>query len=365
MTAFVGMRLALAAQGDVGRFVLRGSANAAPVAGRDLGVPVVPGAGYDGQFYYRMALAPADLATHGHGVVIDDELRRARIGYPALAYVVALGQSAAVPYALVALNVLAVALTAWLGALLAVALGRPPLWGLLVAGYGGFVTSVARDLTEPTEIAFLAAAVLLLARRRPIWASLAMTAAALTRETALLLPAALALGALWRLARSRSRPSRTDLVWLLPVAGWAAWELVCTLAWGQLPITDEGRNSGRLFAAFFQAVGRWVSAPDRGRVLFLSEVVSLLLVVALAGVVGRRTAPGYLLVGLGLAALLVLSLSAGVWNDDPTESRTFADVHLLAAAALLSTPSSRARVIAAVATGVVWVVTAGLRVYQL
>jgi hypothetical protein len=365
MTAFAGMRVAIAAHGHVGALVLRGSVHTSQDPGQDPDVPVVPGVGYDGQFYYRMALAPADLAKHGHGVVIDDGLRRARIGYPALAYVVALGQARAIPYALLVLNVLAVALTAWLGALLAVTFGRSPLWGLLVAGYGGLVTSVARDLTEPTEIALLTAAVLLLARRRPLWASVAMTAAALTRETALLLPAALVLVAAWRLARSRSGPTKTDLVWLLPFAGWAAWEVVCKYAWGQLPITDEGRNSGTLFAASFHAVARWISAPDRGRVLFLVEVLSLLVVVVLAVVAARRTSPGHLLVGLGLAVFLMLSLSGQVWNDDPTESRTFAEVHLLGSAALLTTPTSRARALAAVATGIVWVLTAALRVYQL
>ena len=61
----------------------------------------------------------------------------------------------------------------------------------------------------------------------------------------------------------------------------------------------------------------------------------------------------------------MLSLSGKVWNDDPTESRTFADAHLLGAVALLTTASPRARLLAAVLTGAIWVLTVGLRVYQL
>ena len=43
--------------------------------------------------------------------------------------------------------------------------GRHALWGLLLAGYFGLATSVARDLTEPLAAAFLLAG--LLAYRRP------------------------------------------------------------------------------------------------------------------------------------------------------------------------------------------------------
>jgi len=365
MTLFVGARIAVAAHGDVGAFVLRGAAHSEPAAGQDPSVPVFPGAGYDGQFYYRMALAPADLAKHGHGIVIDDGFRRARIAYPALTYLAALGQPRAVPYVLVALNVVAVALSAWLGALLTMQLGRHPLWGLLVAGYGGLVTSVSRDLTEPTSFVLLAAALLLMARRRPAWAAAAMTGAALARETALLLPAALLLCATWGCARERRRPLRQDALWLVPVGGWTAWELVCKAAYGRLPITDERGRTGTPFAASYHALTRWISAPDRSRLIFLAEVLSVLVVVALAAAAGRRTCPPYLLVGLGLSLLLMLSLTAKVWNDDPTESRTFADAHLLGAATLLTVTSTRARLLAAAATGAVWVLTVALRVYQL
>jgi hypothetical protein len=362
---FVGARLADAAHGKPGAFVLRGSLSAEPAAGQDPRVPVLPGAGYDGQFYYRMALAPTDLATHSHGIVLDDRLRRARIGYPALTHLAALGRARAVPSALIAVNVVAVAVIAWLGALLAVSLGLDALWGLLLAGYGGLVTSVGRDLTEPVELALLTAALLLLVRRRPVAAAAAMTGAVLTRETALLLPAALLLCAAWGCVRDRRRPHRQELLWLVPVAGWAAWEVVCKLVYGQLPITDETGNTGAPFAAFGHAVVRWVSSPDRGRLVFLAEVVSLLVVVGLALVTARRSAPAYLLVGLALALVLVLSLSAGVWNDDPNETRTFADAHLLGAAALLTTTSSRARLVAAVLTGATWLLVVVLRVHQL
>jgi hypothetical protein len=363
--AFVAMRLVLAAHGDVGAFVLRGTASVDSSAHPTPGVPVLPGVGYDGQFYYRMALAPADLALHSHGIVIDDGLRRARIAYPALAYLTGLGQSPAIPYALLLINVLAVGLIGYLGAQLAMAFHRPALYGLLLAGYGGLVTSVARDLTEPMEIALLTASLLLLARRRPWGAAAAMSGAVLTRETALLLPVALAVAAAVQAIRHRKPLSLEDLCWLIPMGVWAGWEGVCKLAWGQFPVSDEARNSGRLFAAFSTAVTRWVQAPDRGRLIFLAEVTSLALIVGMALFTRRRTTPPSTLICLVLAVVLMLSLSRQVWNDDPTESRTFAEVHLLAVAALLSSTSRRALPMAALATAPIWLLTAVLRSYQL
>lgn len=311
------------------------------------------------------ALAPADLALHGHGIVIDDGLRRARIAYPALAYLTALGQSHAIPYALLLVNVLAVGLIGYLGAQLALAFHRPALYGLLLAGYGGLVTSVARDLTEPMEIALLTASLLLLARRRPWGAAAAMSGAVLTRETAMLLPAALALAAAVQVVRTRKPPGREQLCWLIPTGVWAAWETICKLAWGQFPVADEAKNSGRVFAAFSRAVTRWVQAPDRSRLIFLAEVASLAVVVGLALVAGRRTTPATTLICLVLAVVLMLSLSPQVWNDDPTESRTFAEVHLLAVAALLASTSRRVLPLAAAATAPIWLLTVLLRSYQL
>ena len=72
------------------------------------GVWVFPGSiGYDGQFYYRMALDPANLHKTAFGITMDAPYRFMRIGYSALAWALAAGQHAAVPYTLVAINVAA------------------------------------------------------------------------------------------------------------------------------------------------------------------------------------------------------------------------------------------------------------------
>ena len=84
------------------------------------GVFVLPrSTGYDGQFYYRLALDPANLHQTAFGITMDAPYRFMRIGYSALAWLVSLGQRTAVPYALAAINVAALGALGYLGGLLA------------------------------------------------------------------------------------------------------------------------------------------------------------------------------------------------------------------------------------------------------
>src|SRR6202008_2110594 len=98
------------------------------------GLAVFPGTGYDGQFYYRLALGPADLHRTAFGITMDAPYRLQRIGYPALGWLAALGRHAWVPAALVAVNVLALGAIGLAGGMLARDCGRHALWGLLFAG---------------------------------------------------------------------------------------------------------------------------------------------------------------------------------------------------------------------------------------
>ena len=75
--------------------------------------------GYDGQFYYRMALDPANLHKTAFGITMDAPYRFMRIGYSALAWALSAGQHAAVPYALVAINVAALGALGYLSGLIA------------------------------------------------------------------------------------------------------------------------------------------------------------------------------------------------------------------------------------------------------
>ena len=302
--------------------------------------------GYDGQFYYRMALSPDSFQRTMYGISIDSSYRFVRIGYPALAWLTSAGQHAAVPWTLAVINVLSLAAIAVLGGLFAQEAGRHALWGLLLASYFGLATSVARDLTEPLAAACLLAGLLVYRRGRPVLAAGLFAFAALTRETAVVAPVALGITRLVGIARRRIRPGRTDLAWVVPGVAFVAWEAVLKLVTGEFPIVqDGGKNAGAPFVAAFQAIGHnfsHLTAPIRsapGAVIIwdLEFLVLMLFAVAALSTLGKSAVPGYERLALVLYVLEIFSLSPTNW-DGYADLRSFVEVFLLATLVLFAAP---------------------------
>jgi hypothetical protein len=151
--------------------------------------------GYDGQFYYFLAVDPA----HGKDYMDGPGIIYSRIGYPMTARALSGGNPALVPYMMVLVNVLAA-----IGGTLALAFffrrhGLPPALALLYGFYPGLVLAVLRDLTEPLAFGLAAGALVLFdwhSKRRLFGAAALFGLAMLTRETVALFPAILALGLL-------------------------------------------------------------------------------------------------------------------------------------------------------------------------
>jgi hypothetical protein len=151
--------------------------------------------GYDGQFYYFLAVDP----VHGRDYMDAPGIIYSRIGYPMAARALSAGNPVLVPYMMVLVNVLAA-----IGGTLAVAFflkrhGLPPGLALLYGLYPGLVLSVLRDLTEPLAFALAAAALLVFdarSKRRLLASGALFGLAMLTRETVAVFPAILALALL-------------------------------------------------------------------------------------------------------------------------------------------------------------------------
>jgi hypothetical protein len=302
--------------------------------------------GYDGQFYYRLARNPANLSWSAYGIGMDAWYRFVRIGYSALAWLGAAGQVAAVPWAMVVINLLAVGAIAFLGGRLAQEAGRHALWGLLLAGYFGLATSVARDLTEPLAAACLLGAILAYRHRHWLTAAGLFAFAGLTRETALVAPFALAIVRLVAMARHRTRPGREDLVWLIPALFFVAWEVVLRLATGQIPIfQDSGKNAGAPFVAAFGAIGHNFGDVIRsipgapGAVIIWDLELLVLALFAVAALCSLRatTVPVYERVALVLYIIEIFCLSPTNW-DGYADLRSFVEVYLLATLILFAAP---------------------------
>src|SRR5256714_7810765 len=159
------------------------------------------GTGFDGQLYYYIALDPAKARYYIDSGEVG--LRYERILYPLTARALALGQPGLVPYAMLLINVLAVALgTLALGAWLR-RKGISPWFAAIFGFYPGLLISLQRDLTEPLAYSLVALAIYIFdfgGRRRLLWAGLAFALGALTRETTVVFPLVYALRFLpnWR-----------------------------------------------------------------------------------------------------------------------------------------------------------------------
>jgi len=182
------------------------------------GLLLVPAAGYDGQFYYRLALDPANWNATAFGITMDQSYRYTRIGYPLVAWLVSAGQHELVPAALVAVNLVAVAAMAVLGGQFARESGRHALWGLAFAAYFGLVISVGRDTAEPLAEACMLGGLLAYRRSKYVLTTGLFAFGAITRETILLAPAAIAVTRLAAMARRRTGPGLADLTWVVPAA---------------------------------------------------------------------------------------------------------------------------------------------------
>lgn len=355
-TLFVLARLLVVAKGDLSRFVMAGrdfvSSTAAPP-----GLHVFTGSGYDGQFYYRLALDPANLHKTAFGISLDAGFRIQRIGMSALAWLASGGRHALLPEALVAVNLAALVVLAWLGGVIAKQAGRHAAWGLLLAGYWGFLFSIGRDLPEVVASCFLVGGLVALRGNRPLAAGLLFSCAVLTLETTLDVVIAVGLVAVAQLVRRARRPGARDAAWILPGLAFVGWQLTGWVVTGTLPMrADTGDNLGTPVVDVVGAIGHYLAQlPSGGSLLWLGELFVLgVVTLSAAWSLFPSRVPVWEKTGWVIAVLVAISLSRGIWYGR-ADFRGFEDLYLLSAILLIG---SRHRLwLPAVLVGVAWVVT--------
>jgi hypothetical protein len=342
-------RLEVWANGNISKFILLGSGRTGFTHAQQLPPGVVisdPGeAGYDGQFYYRLALDPFNWAKTAFGITMDQSYRYTRIGYPILAWLFSGGQHEAVPFVLVAINLVCVAAMAFLGGMFARDSGRHALWGLAFAAYFGLVISVGRDTAEPLAEACMLGGLLAYRRSRWVLSACVFAAGAITRETILFAPAAIAVTRLVAMARRRARPGLADLTWVVPALAYGIVELaVHFVVKGEFPLLANGqRNLGVPFRALYEAL-----KYDFGHIniAHLSPIDINLLEYATLGVfiaagfavllvttapVHERLAFVFFVLELGL-------LSSQIWTSTFGDGRSLIEPYLMALILLFATP---------------------------
>jgi hypothetical protein len=326
--AFVGARLAIFA-GDPSGFVAAGGWTAQVADAPDTLV-VTPGTkGYDGQAYYRLARDPLTDEVTDHGITFGRPAYwQTRIGYPATAWLVAAGGRAPlVPGALLLVNLLAVLAIVLLASRLARELGRSAWWGAAPAAWAGYVVGVGQDLTEPLAGALLMGSLVAMRSGRHAVAALALTAAGLTRETALVLAVAVLLAACSR--RPDGRVAPPWWVGSVPLATYLGWRTWVHARWSDLVPDPPSDNPLRApFAAFGDYAGQALThlgSEWPNLVLLLPTLVAIVLG---GSALRHRDGPPH--ERLALAGFLVLLACLPVWDRGQAYLRWGCEPMLLA-----------------------------------
>jgi hypothetical protein len=177
--------------------------------------------GYDGQYYYRLALNPFTHKKTEFGIEIGSpRYRHQRILYPLLAWLFSFGQPPLVIYSLIFVNFTALITIGYLAGCYAKFVGRHALLGLAFSFFPGFLYTLSRDLVEITEACLILWGLVTLAQKRTFIASGLFSLAILAKETALLTAVSL-------ISQKKYR-----IVAFLPLAVYEAWQLFLNWWWG-------------------------------------------------------------------------------------------------------------------------------------
>jgi hypothetical protein len=286
-------------------------------------VRVMPGPGYDGQMYHLAAHDP--LLLRGFAGYMDlPRLRYRRILVPALAFLLAGGRRQAIDPAYVAVTLAFLFLGAWwLGRLLILA-GRNPWWAVLFVLVPAAAVSLDR-LTVDLSLAALAIGCALYAEIESdgrLYAALA--AAALSRETALVLVAACCL---FEAIRRRWLRAAAFATAALPALGWYLYVASRTpdihVDLWPLIVPFRGMAAAVPTPAPFDS---WIGAALKS--LDLLSIAGVLLGAVLAF---RRVPRTRMQIAVALWAAMALSFPYETWKDCCSIGRLLSPALLLLA----------------------------------
>jgi hypothetical protein len=317
--------------------------------------------GYDGEFYYRLALSPFDLQQTAFGIRFDNQpYRMQRIFYPLLVWAATFGHAEAVPVAMYLCNLMGLAAIAIFAKRLTARLRLAVQTPFAIMLWPGFLIALTHDTTEIVVIALLLGALDSYFARRLVSYCALGALATLTRETSVLVLGGVLcfemIQAIIRTARDTSRwhPVLICGFALIPLL---VWQTVLHLVWGHTRQAGVG-NLGRPFLGPFimlrdtlTGVKQFVQ-PNRPlldavvRTYVLESAGCLLVfcasVAARVPAVLRMARIGALAAGwLPVITLMSLLTANGPWVDRNAYFRAFTECYVVGCLVLGARPPPR------------------------
>lgn len=309
-------------------------------AGED--VLIQSDAGYDGQFFFYIASDPRLLDPDRTSFLDHPSYRYGRILYPLLAWLAAAGQTPALPWTLIVVNVIA-AVTGTAAAARLLLSMRVPAWtSIFFALSPPMVIGVAGDLSDPVMLALLAIGWMLHWQRRRTAAALALAMAALARETAAVSSIGFVIDAArrraWREAATYCGALALPGAWHLSVwhrlGLWPALDSPSAFSW---PLSGPLYRAGVLLGLRVPALGETLPAVVWPEVI----IVTLSLAAMTAGLVILFRRRDVLAIQFSLQALLTLCTSPYIWIGFPGYARALGPLYLTGALAALGAGAAR------------------------
>ena len=292
--------------------------------------------GYDGQFYHYIAHDP--VFRRNFAKAIDaPRLRYRRIFVPATAFALALGQDYAIDFAYIAGFALSVFMGAYWLSRFAVLQGLPAAWGLLFCLAPAVLVSADRLTVDATLAACCTGFALYVRERSDYKLYAVLTAAALVRETGLLLIAA---SVLFLLGTREFRRAILFSTAAIPTAGWYLFVQFHTSPAGEAFISPA------LFTGFVHRAMNPIPYVYSVRVTLIARALDFLALAGMGAALawalyrGLRRAWTPVTIAIYLFAILTITLSStDAWSEVYAFGRTLTPLLLLSALDGLATGS--------------------------
>jgi hypothetical protein len=309
--------------------------------------------GYDGQFYYRLALDPFTSKVTDFGVRLDipPAYRHQRILYPLIVWALSFGCIDCVPIAMVVVNLICVCVLGWLGGFFARSMRLHSLWGLAFPFYPGFLLALSRDLTDVLSATLLLASLICLRRESHLPAALLFILAILTRETVLLV----AVGAVYVwLDETWNQKSSDEVRWyffLSSFLAYSVWQLILLHNWGYKLWAQSAVLIGWPFVGFSKLF--LADAALQTQLQFAERLLIVLFAVAVVWSIRSSVASRLEKTSWLLYVFLACLFTKNIWVNDWAYLRALSEFYVLGAIILLGS-ASKMKVPLFVCWGMVW-----------
>lgn len=249
------------------------------------GFHTVSGNGYDGQFYWGIAVDPLATGT-AHTAFDKASYRYGHPLYGWLAWLVSAGQARAIPAALALIGLASLFAAAAAAAAIGYSRGRSGWESLFVSLSPGLLTSAANDLAEPLAVALLLGVFAVYIRGRNVATWILLALLPLAKEPLILVLVAVA-G--YELAAHRPRRAAAFLSAAIPAFTWWVYARIQLGAWFTTGVSALGPPLvGWWHALFRQPLAHGLVIAD----LETATLFTLLIVFTLAALTAVKARPG-------------------------------------------------------------------------